>query len=57
VTRSFSPKINRRQFKCQKSGKPFSEELDFVGRRRTYTKRLASKIIINNDNRLVVGKI
>nr|WP_229496844.1 ISL3 family transposase [Nostoc mirabile] len=37
--------INRRQFKCESCKKPFSEELDFVSRRRTYTKRLANKII------------
>ena len=37
--------INRRQFKCQKCGKPFSEKLDFVNNRRTYTKRLADTII------------
>nr|WP_322721735.1 transposase family protein [Nostoc sp. ChiQUE02]MDZ8234830.1 transposase family protein [Nostoc sp. ChiQUE02] len=44
--------INRRQFKCESCKKPFSvrvasrrEELDFVNRRRTYTKRLANKII------------
>jgi transposase len=37
--------INRRQFKCSKCKKPFSEELNFINRRRTYTKRLAKKII------------
>ena len=37
--------INRRQFKCKKCGKPFSEKLDFVSNRRTYTKRLANTII------------
>jgi transposase len=37
--------INRRQFKCEKCRKPFSEELDFIRRRRTYTKRLASLIL------------
>ena len=44
--------INRRQFKCEKCRKPFSEELDFIGKRRTYTKRLANQIIkevLNND--------
>lgn len=44
--------INRRQFKCESCKKPFSEELDFVSRRRTYTKRLANKIIkevLEND--------
>ena len=37
--------INRRQFKCNKCKKPFSEDLDFVDRRRTYTKRLAEKVV------------
>ena len=37
--------INRRQFKCKKCGKPFSEKLDFVNNRRTYTKRLANSTI------------
>lgn len=37
--------INRRQFKCESCKKPFSEELNFVSGRRTYTKRLANKII------------
>ena len=31
--------INRRQFKCEKCVKPFSEELEFVRKRRTYTKQ------------------
>jgi len=37
--------INRRQFKCKECQKPFSEKLDFVSKKRTYTKRLAHKII------------
>ena len=37
--------INKRQFKCQKCQKPFTEDLYFVERRRKYTKRLANKII------------
>ncbi|MEO1183869.1 MAG: ISL3 family transposase [Cyanobacteria bacterium J06636_27] len=37
--------INKRQFKCDKCKKPFSEELDFVDRRRKYTKRLANQTI------------
>lgn len=28
-------KVNRRQFKCTTCGKPFSEELDFVGKHRS----------------------
>lgn len=44
--------INRRQFKCKKCGKPFSEKLDFVNSRRTYTKRLANttiKLVLSSD--------
>jgi transposase len=44
--------INRRQFKCEKCRKPFSvraasrrEELEFIKKRRNYTKRLANQII------------
>ena len=37
--------VNRRQFKCTSCGKPFSEELNFLGTRRTYTNRLAHSII------------
>ena len=38
-------KVNRRQFRCKKCGKVFSEELDFVKKRRTYTTRLAEKVV------------
>ena len=38
-------KINRRQFKCSGCKKIFSEELGFVKKRRTYTIRLAQKVI------------
>lgn len=38
-------KVNRRQFKCQKCGKPFSEELDFIGRRRKHTDRFCQAIV------------
>lgn len=37
--------INRRQFRCHFCGKLFSEELDFLKKRRTYTKRLTDKAI------------
>jgi transposase len=37
--------VNRRQFKCNNCRKPFSEELDFVASKRTYTKRLAENIL------------
>lgn len=51
--------INRRQFKCEKCEKPFSEELEFVSSRRTYTKRLANQIIqdvLENDIHSVAKK-
>ncbi len=38
-------KINRRQFRCKKCQKIFSEELDFIEKNRGYTKRLAADII------------
>ncbi len=37
--------VNRRQFRCENCGKVFSEELSFVKKRRTYTIRLAEKVI------------
>ena len=37
--------VNRRQFKGDNCRKPFSEELDFVAKKRTYTKRLAKNIL------------
>jgi transposase len=38
-------KINRRQFRCINCQKIFSEELNFVKKRRTYTTRLAEKVV------------
>lgn len=38
-------RINRRQFKCKECSQVFSEELEFVGKQRGYTKRLAKKIV------------
>ena len=37
--------VNRRQFRCKQCHKVFSEELGIVKKRRTYTKRLAEKVI------------
>jgi transposase len=51
--------INRRQFKCEQCKKPFSEDLDFVKKKRTYTKRLAHKTIqevLENDIHSVAAK-
>jgi len=38
-------KINLRQFKCNNCQKPFSEKLDFVEEKRTYTIILAMNIL------------
>lgn len=38
-------KVNRRQLRCTKCQKVVSEELSFIKTRRTYTKRLAMKVI------------
>ncbi|MEL6232725.1 MAG: helix-turn-helix domain-containing protein, partial [Cyanobacteria bacterium J06627_3] len=38
-------KVNRRQFKCNQCGKPFSETLDFIGARRKYTDRYAEVVV------------
>jgi len=38
-------KINRRQFKCNRCKKVFSEKLDFVEKNKGYTKRLAQDIV------------
>lgn len=38
-------KVNRRQLKCTECHQVFSEKLSFVKTRRTYTKRLAMKVI------------
>jgi len=37
--------VNRRQFRCNKCNKVFSEELNFVKKRRTYTLSKAEKVI------------
>ena len=37
--------VNRRQFRCKNCQKIFSEELSFVKKRRTYTRRLAEKVV------------
>jgi transposase len=52
-------KINRRQFKCHKCKKVFSEELDFVDQSKGYTKRLATDIvqqILNSNIRSVAER-
>jgi transposase len=37
--------VNRRRFRCKHCDQVFSEELDFVKKRRIYTKRLADKVV------------
>ncbi|MDJ0738042.1 MAG: ISL3 family transposase [Nostocaceae cyanobacterium] len=50
--------VNRRRFKCKKCRKTFSEQLDFVGKRKGYTHRYAEKIVkqIINSNISHVAK-
>jgi transposase len=38
-------KVNRRQLKCTSCQKVFSEDLDFVKKRRSYTTRLAAQVL------------
>ncbi len=52
-------KINRRQFKCHKCKKVFSENLDFVDKSKGYTKRLATDIVqqvLNSNIRSVAER-
>ncbi|BBD70632.1 transposase [Nostoc commune NIES-4072] len=51
-------KINRRQFKCHKCKKVFSEQLDCVDQSKRYTKRLATDIVqqVLNSNIHSVAK-
>ncbi len=52
-------RVNRRQFKCEKCGKPFSEELDFVKKRKKYTDRYARHIteqVVNSDLKSVAKR-
>lgn len=38
-------RVNRRRFKCEKCQKPFSEILDFVGNKKSFTHRYAHSIV------------
>jgi transposase len=45
-------KINRRQMRCEKCGKKFTEELNYVPKKKTYTDRFRKKIVaevLNSD--------
>jgi transposase len=45
-------RINRRQMRCEKWGKKFTEELNYVPKKRTYTDRFRKKIVaevLNSD--------
>ncbi|WP_371717170.1 hypothetical protein [Anabaena sp. UHCC 0204] len=51
--------VNHRQFKCEQSKKPFSEDLDFVKKKISFTNRLAHKTIqevLENDIHSVAAK-
>ena len=50
--------VNRRRFKCKKCRKTFSEKLDFVGTRKTYTHRYAENIVkqVINSNASSVAR-
>jgi transposase len=39
--------VNRRQFKCHVCEKPFSEEFDFIDKRRRFTNRFEEQVIEN----------
>lgn len=44
--------VNRRQFKCERCQKPFSESLEFVGNKKSFTQRYAQSIteeVIHSD--------
>ncbi|WP_249065801.1 transposase [Argonema antarcticum] len=45
-------KVNRRRFKCENCQKPFSETLDFVGNKKSFTYRYAQSVteqVIHSD--------
>lgn len=48
--------VNRRRFKCENCQKPFSETLDFVGKKKSFTSRYAQSVtekVIHSDIRNV----
>ncbi len=52
-------RVNRRQFKCEKCSKPFSEELDFVKKRQKYTNRYDQNIteqVVKSDLKFVAKR-
>jgi transposase len=51
-------KVNRRQMRCEHCGKKFTEELEYVNKKRTYTERFRKKIIeeVLNSDIKSVGK-
>jgi transposase len=52
-------KVNRRQYECKECGKPFSEKLDWIKKRRSYTSRLAYNILeqLKKNNIKTVSEI
>ena len=50
-------KVNRRRFKCEKCQKPFSETLDFVANKKSFTYRYAQALteqVIHRDARFIL---
>jgi len=47
MNRSTTLMVNRRQFKCHICDKPFSEEFDFIDKRRRFTNRFEEQVIEN----------
>ncbi len=47
MNRPVSLTVNRRQFKCDTCEKPFSENLDFIDKRRRFTNRFEERVIEN----------
>ncbi|WP_071592001.1 helix-turn-helix domain-containing protein [Baaleninema simplex] len=37
--------VNRRQMRCQNCGKKFSEDLEVIPKKRTYTKRFRQQVV------------
>jgi transposase len=48
--------VNRRQLKCHVCGKPFSEELDFVDKRRRFTNRFENQVVWSLINSAPIQK-
>lgn len=52
--------VNRRRFKCENCQKPFSETLDFVEKKKSFTSRYAQSVtekVIHSDIRNVAKTV